>query len=223
MDKRQPTLYTEDMNSRPRRSVPLADALFARTRKAAIGILFSHPEKSWHLRELARYAGVSPTMIGKEMDALSSAGIVLNERDGNRRSLRANPDCPIYEELRGIARKTSGLADVLREALSRLDGIDFAFVFGSVATGEERADSDVDVCVVGRIPYRSVMNALSGTEVAVGRTVNPVLYSQEEFRQKSEAGNPFVSGLLSSKRIFLIGDDNAIERAIARTRKDRPG
>ena len=223
MDKRQPILYTEDMNSRPRRSVSLADALFARTRKAAIGILFSHPEKSWHLRELARYAGVSPTMIGKEMDALSSAGIVLNERDGNRRSLRANPDCPIYEELRGIARKTSGLADVLREALSRLDGIDFAFVFGSVATGEERADSDVDVCVVGRIPYRSVMNALSGTEVAVGRPVNPVLYSREEFRQKSEAGNPFVSGLLSSKRIFLIGDDNAIERAVARTRKDRPG
>ena len=223
MDNRQPILYTEDMNSRPRRSVPLADALFAKTRKAAIGIFFSHPEKSWHLRQLARYAGVSPTMIGKEMDALSSAGIVLNERDGNRRSLRANPDCPIYEELRGIARKTSGLADVLREALSRLDGIDFAFVFGSVATGEERADSDVDVCVVGRIPYRSVMNALSGTEVAVGRPVNPVLYSQEEFRQKSEAGNPFMSRLLSSKRIFLIGDDNAIERAIARTRKDRPG
>ncbi len=211
------------MNSRLRRSVPLADALFGKTRKAAIGVLFSHPEKSWHLRELARYAGVSPTMIGKEMDALSSAGIVLDQRDGNRRSLRANPDCPIFEELRGIARKTSGLADVLREALSTLDGIDFAFVFGSVATGEERADSDVDVCVVGSIPYRSMVNALSATEDAVGRSVNPVLYTPKEFRQKFEGKNPFVSRLLSSKRIFLIGDDNAIGRAVARTGKNRPG
>jgi len=211
------------MNSEPRRSVPLADALFGKTRKAVIGALFSHPEKSWHLRELARYAGVSPTMIGKEMGVLSSAGIVLDERDGNRRLLRANPDCPIFEELRGIARKTSGLADILREVLTALDGIDFAFVFGSVATGQERSDSDVDVCVVGSISYRSVVNALSATEGAVGRPVNPVLYAPEEFRQKVESGNSFVSGPLSSKRIFLIGDENAIERAVARARKNRPG
>lgn len=211
------------MNSKLRRSVPLVDALFGKTKKAAIGALFSHPEKSWHLRELARYAGVSPTMIGKEMGVLSSAGIVLDERDGNRRLLRANPGCPIFEELRGIARKTSGLADILREVLSTLDDIDFAFVFGSVVTGQERADSDVDVCVVGSISYRSVVNALSATEGAVGRPVNPVLYSPEEFRQKVESGNSFVSRLLSSKRIFLIGDENAIERAVARARKNRPG
>jgi len=211
------------MNSRLKRRVPLADALFGKTRKAAIGVLFSHPEKSWHLRELARNAGVSPTMIGKEMDALSSAGIVLEARDGNRRSLRANPECPIFEELKGIARKTSGLADVLREALSRLDGIDFAFVFGSVATGQERSGSDVDVCVVGSVAYRSLVNALSATEGAVGRAVNPVHYSPAEFRRKFEARNPFVTRLLSSKRIWLIGDDNAIERAVARARKNRPG
>ena len=211
------------MNSRLKRRVPLADALFGKTRKAAIGVLFSHPEKSWHLRELARNAGVSPTMIGKEMDALSSAGIVLEARDGNRRSLRANPECPIFEELRGIARKTSGLADVLREALSRLDGIDFAFVFGSVATGQERSGSDGEVCVVGSVPYRSLVTALPATEGAVGRAVNPVHYSPAEFRQKFEAKNPFVTRLLSSKRIWLIGDDNAIERAVARARKNRPG
>ncbi len=211
------------MRSKLSRNVPLADALFGKTKKAAIGALFSRPEKFWHLRELARYAGASPTMIGKEMDLLSSAGIVLEKKDGNRRSLRANPDCPIFEELRGIARKTSGLADILREILSALDGIDFAFVFGSVATGQERADSDVDVCVVGSISYRIVVNALSAAEGAVGRPVNPVLYSPEEFGQKFDSGNAFVSRLLSSKRIFLIGDEDAIERAVARARKDRPG
>ena len=211
------------MNINLNRSISLADALFGKTKKAAIGVLFSHPEKSWHLRELARYAGLSPTMVGKEMDALSLAGIVLDTRDGNRRSLRANPDCPIFEELRGIARKTSGLADILRETLSTLGDIDFAFVFGSVATGQERADSDVDICVVGSVSYRSIVNALSAAEGAVGRPINPTLYLPEEFRQKFENENSFVSGLLSSKRIFLIGDENAIERAVARPGKNRAG
>jgi len=215
--------YILRMNFRLKRIVPLADALFGKTRKAAVSVLFSRPEKSWHLRELARYAGLSPTMIGKEMDVLASAGIVLEVRDGNRRSLRANPDCPIFEELRGIARKTSGLADVLREALSRLNGIDVAFVFGSVAAGAERSGSDVDVCVIGRVPYRSVVDALCAAEDAVGRPVNPVLYSPSEFRRKIEGRNPFVSRLLSSKRILLIGDDHAIERAAASTRRNRPG
>lgn len=196
------------------RSSSLADALFGKTKKSAIGVLFSNPEKHWHLRELARLIAVSPTMLSKEMDSLSYAGIVLDEKDGNRRRLRANPSCPIFEELKGIARKTAGLADVLRERLSSLDGIDCAFIFGSVARGEERADSDVDVCIIGSVSYGAALNALTPAESVVGRPINPVLYSLEEFLQKVESGNPFVSGMLSSKRIFLIGDVNAIKRSI---------
>ncbi|HEX4583693.1 MAG TPA: hypothetical protein VH183_02615 [Burkholderiaceae bacterium] len=94
------------------RSGALADALFGKARKAVIGILFSQPERAWHLRELARQAGVSPTMLGKEADTLSAAGIVIDRPDGNRRTLAANADCPIFEELRGIARKTSAQPEV---------------------------------------------------------------------------------------------------------------
>lgn len=84
---------------------PLADALFGKTRKALIGTLFANPDKAWHLRELARHAGVSPTMLAKEAGALSAAGIVVESADGQRRIIRANRDCPIFGELAGIARK----------------------------------------------------------------------------------------------------------------------
>ena len=88
-------------------STLLADALFGKTKKAVIGVLFARPEKAWHVRELARQIGVSPTMLSKEARVLSEAGILIDTRDGNRRSLAANPLCPIFEELRGIALKAA--------------------------------------------------------------------------------------------------------------------
>ena len=95
----------------------LVDALFGKTRKAVISKLFTHPAQSWHLRELARVAGVSPTMLSKEIDSLAASGIVIDSKDGNRRLIQANDQCPIFDELRGIARKTAGLADVIHQAL----------------------------------------------------------------------------------------------------------
>ncbi|MDP2195155.1 MAG: nucleotidyltransferase domain-containing protein [Rhodocyclaceae bacterium] len=189
----------------------LADALFGKTRKAAIGLLFSHPEQSWHLRELARRAAVSPTMLGKEMASLAAAGIVLDERDGNRRRFRANPDCPIFPELCGIARKTAGVADVLRDALLPLAGIDCAFIFGSVARGEAQAASDVDLCVLGDIAYNVLLAALATAEAAVGRPINPMLYTRAEFRQKRTDENPFVCRMLAAEKIFLIGNPHELE------------
>lgn len=207
-----------DNSSSPR----LAEALFGKTRRALLGLLFARPERAWHLRELARQAGVSPTMLSKEASLLVAAGILSEQADGNRRLFRANRDCPIFSELCGIARKTSGLADVLREALAGLAGVSCAFVFGSVARGEERAESDIDVCVIGSVAYRPLAAALAGAEETLGRPVNPVLYSPAEFQEKAAANNPFVMAMLSSPRIFLSGDDHELARATTQSGADRP-
>jgi predicted nucleotidyltransferase len=191
--------------------ISLADALFGKTTKAVISHLFRHPEQSWHLRELARLANVSPTMLSKEITTLALAGIVLDERDGNRRRVKANRNCPIFDELSGIARKTSGLADAIAEALSGIDGIDIAFVFGSVARGQERPGSDLDVCVIGSAKNREVMSALASIEAEVGRPINPIVYTQGEIRKKVADDNAFVSRMLGSEKIFVIGDSDAVK------------
>jgi predicted nucleotidyltransferase len=190
----------------------LSDALFGKTTKAVIARLFSHPEQSWHLRELARIADVSPTMLSKEIDRLSLAGIVLDERDGNRRRIRANEDCPIFEELRGIARKTAGLADLIAEGLAGINGVDCAFVFGSIARGEERSGSDVDVCVIGSAKNREVLGAMTALEESVGRQINPIVYTIAEIREKVMSENAFVSKMLGSAKIFLRGDESELKR-----------
>lgn len=201
----------KNMNLSP--PVSLADALFSKTTKAVISRLFCHPEQSWHLRALARDAQVSPAMLSKEIDTLARAGIVLEERDGNRRRISANKHCPIFDELRGIARKTAGVADTLREALSLIDGIECAFIFGSVARGQERPGSDIDVCVIGSARNRDVMSAMASVEQAVGRPVNCIVYTQSEIRKKVEDDNAFVSRMLETEKIFVIGAADELKRS----------
>lgn len=192
--------------------VQLIDALFGKTKKSVIALLFANPDRNWHLRELARITSTSPTMIGKELDLLTAAGIVCEESDGNRRRVWANPACSIFDELRGIARKTVGLADVVKEALWDIPDIEVAFIFGSVARGEERADSDVDVCVIGNASNRAVGEAMGKVEKAIGRPVNAIVYKAKELREKLSNESPFVTKMLSTQKLFLVGDSGELER-----------
>lgn len=204
-------------------SESLADALFSRTRKAAIGLLFAQPGRAAHLRELARLAGVSPAMMGKELDALCAAGLVLQRRDGNRRVFSANTASPIFDELAGIARKTAGLADVLRQALAALEGIELAFVFGSVARGAARADSDVDLWIIGHCDYAALLQACASAAARLGRPVNPVLYAPAELAalKKAEPENAFLAEVRRQPRLALIGSDDDIAGALGKPREDR--
>lgn len=200
----------------------LAEALFPRTRKAALGLLFAQPERSVHLRELARLAGVSPAMMSKELDALAAAGVLLARRDGNRRLFSANPACPIFDELAGIARKTAGLADVLRLALAGIDGIELAFVFGSVARGAARADSDVDLWVIGRCDYSALLQACAAASQRLGRPVSPVLYAPAELAAlKADPDNAFLAEVRRQPRLALIGSDDDIAGALGQPGEDR--
>lgn len=188
----------------------LADALFSQTKKAVIGILFAKPGVSVHLRELARLSNVSAPSLKREIAILEDAGIVLSRRDGNRIQYEANQECPVFEELRGIAKKTFGIADQLRESIASLD-IDIAFIFGSVARNEETSRSDVDVFVIGRDCYRETLNRLSVIEQGIGRPVNMKFYKPAEFRETFAEGNAFLHRIATEPKIFLIGDENGFK------------
>lgn len=120
----------------------LANALFPKTRQLVLGILYSAPERELYLREIARLSGVTVSSIQRELDQLAKAGILCEARRGNQRVFRANPDCPLHDELAGFARKTyaatvaelethlregrNGLADARLPGISDIfDGRDF--------------------------------------------------------------------------------------------------
>jgi predicted nucleotidyltransferase len=193
----------------------LSAALFGRVRRAVLALMFLHPAESFYVREVVRATDVGQGAVQRELKNLASAGILQRERRGQQVHYQADPDCPVYEELRALMVKTAGLADVLRDALSSVAGdIDVAFVFGSMATGDIDAGSDVDVMIVGDVGFGQVVSELQEAQQQLGREVNPTVYPSEEFCAKLAGGHQFLSRVMEDPRVFLVGSERDL-RAMA--------
>lgn len=185
----------------------LATLLFGTYRRRVLGLLLLHPEQSFHVREIARRTETNAGTLHKELARLAQAGLLTREQVGNQVRYGANRECPVFEELASILRKTSGLADVIHDALSRLARrIQVALIFGSVARGEERAGSDVDVLLIGDIGFADAVKALHPAQERIGREINPVVMSADEFRRRAATGDGFLREVLANEKMFLIGD-----------------
>jgi predicted nucleotidyltransferase len=182
-----------------------AELLFAAVPLRLLAPLLMRPEESFHLREIARLSGVDAGNAQRALKRMEQAGLVKAARSGNQLRYQANADNPIFPELQGIVRKTVGLADVLREALSPLaETIERAFVFGSIARGDAGPRSDVDVMIVGDATFEDVVAAIHPLQERFGRDVNPVVMSVDEFRARTQDAG-FVRRVLDGPRILLFG------------------
>jgi predicted nucleotidyltransferase len=192
----------------------LANLLFGAYRRDVLGLLLLHPVESYHVREIARMIGRPANTLYRELAMLAEAGLLVRRAQGNQVHYQANPDSPIYEELRGILKKTTGIADVLRKALARLAGrIELAFVYGSIASGKEGARSDVDVLLVGDVKFEDAIHALGPAEKALRREINPHVYGVREFRAKLAGKEPFLLRVLEGPKIPLIGKLHDLEKS----------
>lgn len=200
----------------------LADALFSRTQQRVMGLLFGSPERSFYLNEVTRLAGMGIGTVQRELQSMASAGLLTVTRVGNQKHFQANRASPIFNELRAIAVKTFGVADVLREALAPvLERIEAAFVFGSLAKGTDRADSDIDVMIVSeRLTYPEVIELLGRAEQHIGRKVNPTLYKPAELRRKLADDNGFLRRVMEQPKLPLIGSTDGFAEP-RKARKNR--
>lgn len=191
----------------------LAASLFGKTRLAVLSLLFSHTDEAFYLRQLARTAGVGLGALQRELQQLSDAGFIRRRVQGRQVYFQANPDCPIFPEIKNLVRKTSGVADVLRSALAPLaDRIQVAWIYGSIARGEEIRRSDVDILVVGRVKFSEVAAVLGPVQQTLRREVNPTVYPPGEFKSKLQENHHFLNTVLKGKKLFLIGDEHELAR-----------
>lgn len=187
----------------------LLDILFGTYRQRVLGLLLLQPAQRFHVRELARLTGTTAGTLHRELSKLAEAGLLLRERQGNQVLYQANESCPVFEELAGLFRKTSGAVSVLKESLSALASeIRFALVFGSLARGEETGGSDADVLIIGNAGFSDVVKALYPAQSQLHREINPVVYTEGEFIKRLDNKEPFVMEVLAKPKLFLIGDQN---------------
>jgi predicted nucleotidyltransferase len=188
------------------------NALFPEIRSGVLSATLLQPGRWWFMTELARHLETSPSSLQRELESLVDAGLLERRQDGRRSYLRANSASPLFADLRGLLEKTRGLVPALTKALMPFGGrIELAFLYGSIARGDEHSASDVDLVIVGTLRQIDLLPALRKLETRFHREVNVTLFSPEEFRAKLAAGDHFLRSVLKGKTILLKGALHELE------------
>jgi predicted nucleotidyltransferase len=105
----------------------------------------------------------------------------------------------------------------IRSALATLEPeIEAAFVYGSVASHREQADSDVDLLVIGKASFTDVVTALNPAQKTLRREINPTVFPVSEFRAKLAAKNHFLRSVMAGQKVFVLGSEDELRKLAAK-------
>lgn len=185
----------------------IAATLFGKTRQAVLTALFEQPDRRFYVRELARQSGISVGALQSELSTLAEADLITREKDGNRVLYQANSASQVFGEIRSLVLKTCGMPVRIRRALEPLGkAIHYATIYGSVAKGTNQSRSDVDLLVVGEVPYEKLLEALHPLEDQFGREVSVRLFGPSDFSQRLAQQDRFLAGILQGPTLKIIGE-----------------
>jgi predicted nucleotidyltransferase len=187
--------------------------LFGQTRAGVLALLYGHPDESYFTRQIVRHLHAGTGAVQRELRNLLESGLITRRALGSQVFYQANQQSPVFAEMRALVSKTVGVLSILQSALKALSKkIRVAFVYGSLAQQREKADSDIDVMVIGDAKLETVLSLLSPVESTVGRSINPTVYSVAEFKSKLASKNHFVNAVLSGKKEFLMGNEDELRK-----------
>jgi uncharacterized protein len=189
----------------------LAEILSSKVRAEIFRLLFGLNDTGLHMREIARRSGFAIGTIQTELRKLLRLNLVCSTRDGNRTYYEASKAHPLFSDIRRLVLKTVGLADVLRGALEKSPTIRCAFVFGSVARGEEKSGSAIDIMVIGVAGLRKVVGLLDGVSEQIGREINPLVFAPGELKKRIAAKDHFISAVMGEVKLFIKGGENDLD------------
>lgn len=183
----------------------LNDLFTSDTRAQIFRLLFDGKEHENYLRELERKSGKSIRSIQQEVKHLCEMDLILSRKDGNRIYFKANITHPLYPDLISIVEKTVGISSQLKKRLSD-SRIQCAFIFGSIANNNEKAESDIDLIIIGELGMRPLSKLLSGLQEQFGREINPHIFSAKEFKNKIKNKDHFIKSILKNEIKEIIGN-----------------
>jgi predicted nucleotidyltransferase len=195
-----------------RKYITLEEALFSKTLREILALLFTHPDQNFYTNEIIRLVSSGSGAAQRELKKLAEVELIVIHKSGNQKRYQANQNSPIFSELRGIMIKTFGLADLIRNVLTPIvQQIHISFIYGSIAKQEAHAKSDIDLMILSdKLSYADVFPLLENVSIKLQRAINPTIYTPGELAQKLKNGNDFLSRVLKQPKIFLIGNEDEL-------------
>lgn len=193
------------------------DKLFgSKTRVALLTKLMLNPDRQFHIRELSKTLNIPYGMVYREIKNLASLEIINENRVGKITLISPNKSLPYFDDLKNLIIKTTGIAEPIREALSKIKGIKYALIFGSFAKGEESEASDIDVLIIGNVNEEKILKELNKAEEKTGREINHILWNEKEFLKKARSRHHLLTDIAGNPVIMLVGEEDEFRRAIKR-------
>ncbi len=177
----------------------------SKVRVKILTVFMINPEKEMFVREIERITKENINAVRRELSNLEDIGLLKSKKQGNMKYYSVNKDFPIYEELKSIILKTEGIANFINSNLSQIGEIKLAFIYGSFASGKEDAGSDIDIFLVGKVNEDKIIKEILNLEDELSREINYVLFSEEEFEQRMNDKDTFVTNVLREPKIMIIG------------------
>lgn len=170
----------------------------------------ANPESRHHVRALERLTGIGKRSLHAELARLDAMGLVHREREGRRvvyvRS-GYSAEWSAIERLVG----TYAIPLLLRAALAEVPGVKAAFIFGSLARGDARPDSDVDLLVYGDdIADGDLGRATLDAGVVLERRLDVKDYDTARFIRDNAPGKSFLHPALTGPKVWLIGSEDRL-------------
>jgi predicted nucleotidyltransferase len=184
--------------------------LFSSTRAELLGLFFNNPDDRFYLREIARHIGKDAAGIKRELDNLVKIGLLAKEKRGVQKYYFVNKGSPVFSEMKGLIFKTTGIQGAMKASLSRLKGVQSAFIYGSYAKGSEKEDSNINLMVIGQANITELNDMVMGLEEKLKRDIDYLVFDEQEYRKRRESKDPFIREILKGKKIFLVGREDDI-------------
>lgn len=186
----------------------MLEKLFSSTRAELLSLFFNNPGSRFYLREIARHIGKDPAGIKRELDTLVKIGLISWEKRGVQKYYFADKRSPVFSEMKGLIFKTAGIQGSIKAALSKLKGVQAAFIYGSYAKGAEKQSSNINLMVVGQVNITDLNDMVMGVEEKLKREIDYLVFDEHEYRKRRDAKDPFIRDIVKGKRIFLVGKED---------------
>ena len=191
----------------------------SKIRQGLLLLFIYNPAREYYINEAAKIIGTSAGNAQREMEKLASLGLLTKEKKANRSFFRANAKGPLFGDVKNLITKTIGIEHQLKKELNEKRGIKYAFLFGSYAKGSMKADSDIDLYVIGDNREEDLYEAVGRVEKNIKRDINYHLAREEEF--KLNLKKSFFHREITGNYLLLIGDKNEFAKLLKSAGKRR--
>lgn len=194
--------------------------MISANRAKILGLFFTNVGQSFYTGEIGRALGKKPGVIQRTLGKMVDEGILKSEYRGNARYFSLDCNYRFYDELKSIVFKISGAQGAAREALSKVAGIEYAFIYGSFASGKEQRASDIDIFILGEADEDEIIRAAGKLEELLKREINYKLMTVASFHANIRRGDPFITAVYKEKKVMIKGDEDGL-RKVAEGKPDK--